>query len=447
MKLLKIQNISICLSVLVVILVFIGAAHVWEYGDDYMNIINLKEKSPMSYIFEFYFINDGRHLSPFGIIQMYLIKYTNAPLAVFVYLLSLFFSAWLILKILFDQFSDIVVKREHLLLFYAVICISLWPLYKDVVYWLTGGVYLIALLQGVILVYTVLNYYTNFEKNNSLFQKTFIALIVFLLGLNTQNLSLPIFFLVITLTIKVYHSNSRYIYYWFAIVLLPLITSMLVTNLAPGNFERFAQENKHLGSIVNYITAGFWMYYKFFNYSKLAMLAGFIFGLYVSNYFLSYLNKGNSKVALKNAFLCFILAIISMSPFLIAPDIARIRVYFFGMLFLALSALNLGVFIGFRFRPNKNLNALFINAFLIYGIVFFIWQLSLMIPLSHQVSDRKKYLESVRGSSNIIEYPALEIPANLYLIRWADAKRHKDWNKTKEYFELGGYIEVEKNNL
>ena len=175
-------------------------------------------------------------------------------------------------------------------------------------------------------------------------------------------------------------------------------------------------------------------------------LGGVSFGLVLP--FFASSSTGKSKIDNRKlwytAVVFALLALVSLLPFVIAPALARIRVYFFSIILLCIAACYIGIWLN-KLLSNKYIALLPIAGFLIYGIIFFTGQVMMMQDFGKQVGARKRYLDSRRGSQQPVYYPKLEMPESLHLIRWADAEMYGDWNKTKEYFELADYIEVGVN--
>ncbi len=433
-------------ATVVLLLVATGALLCWEYGDDYLNKIVLVGVNPIRYCWDLYFVQDGRHLSPAGFVQMFLVKYSDAPPAVFFYTILLYASCFFIYN---AWRRDISASHGSWmpggLLFAAVISIALWPLYKDVLYWLTGGYYLLALCQAVIL-FILVRYYIASAGAISISGKIVTALGIFLMSLNSQNIMLPAI-IVFGMYLLWKLVKTRRIDWGFAfVVLLPVFLAMLITNLAPGNFQRLHREQPDGAfSAAAHAKAVVMMYLKCFSYSKIAILGGLSFGLLIPA-LQSEAPKREAKWYFTRAFIFVLLAAISLLPFIIAPALARIRVYFFAIIFLAIAACYVGAWCS-GFLHKRLLQVIPITAFILYGIVFFSRQLIQMHSFGKEVETRKQYLESRRGSAQPVYYPKLELPETLHLIRWADAEMYGDWNKTKEYFELADYIEVGANEL
>ncbi|MFZ4671734.1 MAG: hypothetical protein ACOYLT_06950 [Flavobacterium sp.] len=377
-----------------------------------------------------------------------MIKYLDAFPGILIYLISYTCASWILFKLLLeDIFDKKEINKIAFMPFCLLMLIGIWPLYKDVLFWLTGGAYMLLLLQGIFLIVFMEKYF-RFQGTISKIKKSGLFILVFILGLNTQNLMLPVLFISLARAYQIYLSNSKRIVEWLLVITLPIIFSMIFTSFAPGNFLRLHKEQTIIDlSPFTLFQNSITIYLRFFNYSKWVAFTGFIFGLsipyFIENY--SHNFKKHSKLYLKRFLFFFFLSFLSMLPFILAPNIARIRVYFIGMIFLYIAFLFLGLkFTGLNsiVKKYKFINLL-TSSILLVGIFYMIFQIQLLIPFSKEVEKRKEFLESKRKTKEIISYKKLILPENLSLIRWADYKKYKDWDKTKEYYDLGGYIELE----
>jgi hypothetical protein len=434
--------ISFCFLFSFIIFAFFS----WNYGDDYLYKVAMKDTSPIKFIMDLYLTHDGRHLSPFGIIQMYIIKYFDAFGGILIYLLAYFMASWILFKKLISDLSvDKKIDKIYFLPFSFLLLFGLWPVYKDVLFWLTGGAYMLALLQGFLL-FALVDYLFRINLNISTPKKIVYSIIILLLSLNSQNLMLILLFFSFIAFYKIYVLDKKISYKWVLIVILPIILSMLITSLAPGNFSRISREEPNLNLNFFTLLENFKMiYFRFFIYSKWVIFFGLIVGLSISYYCREKINYKPTRFYFEKILFFVFVSVLSMLPFILVPNIARIRVFFIGMVFLFVAFFYLGVYFSnlklFKVKPVLiNLVPLLS---IIFGVLFMTQQIKLVIPFSRQVEQRANFLESNRGSSDTIYYKKLQIPKELVLIRWADYERYKDWDRTKEFYELGGYVETE----
>jgi hypothetical protein len=418
----------------------------WNYGDDYLYKVAMKDISPIKFIMDLYLTHDGRHLSPFGIIQMYIIKYFDAFGGILIYLLAYLIASWILFKKLISDLSvDKKIYKVYFLPFSFLLLFGLLPVYKDVLCWLTGGAYMLVLLQGFLL-FTLLDYLLRINLNISNLKKIVYSIIILLLSLNSQNLMLIILFFSFIAFYKIYVFDKRISYKWILIVILPIILSMLITSLAPGNFSRISREESNLNLNFFKLLENFKMiYFRFFIYSKWVISFGLIVGLAISFYYKETVNYKPPRFYFEKILFFVFASILSMSPFILVPNIARIRVFFIGMVFLFIAFFYLGVYCSnlklFKVKPVV-INLLPLLS-ITTGVLFMTQQIKLVIPFSRQVEQRATFLESNRGSNDTIYYKKLLIPKELVLIRWADYKNYGDWDKVKEYYNLKYYIELE----
>ena len=322
--------------------------------------------------------------------------------------------------------------------------IGIWPVFKDIVYWQTGGVYSFFVFQTILLIYliTLETLYRFKEKSYTL--DIWTVIIAFLCSLNTQNLIFPVFLVF-----------AIYLVYQFAILklkpsklqfllLLAIIVGQLVINLAPGNFVRMSSESKESFTLLELVFNFFNILLRAANYSKISIIGGLVLGLYISS------NCINSKFTNRNLTLLsiafFLMAIFSLAPFIIAPVLARVRVFFSFMLFGFIGSVVLGYLIG-RLSATKLkwFKAFGLTAYFLYGAIFFVWQISIFIPFSKEVSIRENILQNAKGSNEIVVYKALPKPNNLHLIRSPIYGENNGWRKDLEtFFGIKEFQEIQE---
>lgn len=438
------NRIITALAIVFILLIVTGALFCWIYGDDYLYKFQMRGISPLEFIVNLYYQHDGRHLSPFGVIQMFMIKYLSAPPGILIYLAAYIVASLIIFKMIIrDVAMNMRFNITSFGIFTAGLLVGLWPLYKDVLYWLTGGAYMLALLQAVTLVYLFEVLKTRCSSVNNV-RSILLGICVFVLALNTQNVMLPVLgWIAFRIYLKAQKANK-----WSLIIqfIMPVICAVLVTNLAPGNFKRITAEQSPLEfDALEVIETFIFIVGKFLRYSKWALLGGVLVGMYLSVEQAYHRHVSRSKMKLLGFRVLYfvILAVLSLMPFILVPDMARIRVYFFGMIFLFMA----GYYLSFLFvRMLKQFNPIWrqvpLLCYLTFGLAFLIFQLSLMIPFSYKVAKRAKFLNGMRKSKEIVTYPRLVPPENLFVIRWADYERYGDWDRVADYYELRGYIEL-----
>ena len=433
-----IQKLITILSAFFLLLIFIAGGLTWRYGDDYLISLGFKKYQIFEYAIYLYNNWDGRHLTLPGIIQLYILKYLQANISVIIYILVYIVTILVIRKIILIYKDFFAIKKiPNALLMSSLFFIAVWPLFKDVVFWQTGGAYCIHLLQGVILIYLALHFsYNKTLTNLSFIRLEFLFIFCFLLSASSQNLSLPILILASFLLVyKIgFVDKNRFIKYAIFII-IPIIIGIIYISIAPGNFIRM--KNEIILPInempINYLN----ILFKFLIYSKWSFLSGISLGL------LTIVEK-QSKVQIKNIILigisCLLLAFISLLPFSISSTLARIRVYFFPMFFLWLAGWCIGIFLLKYF--NKKVILIFpAICLLIFFSYFMANQILIMAPFSNKIQERRLFLEKNKGSNQIIRYEKLIIPNDLVIIRWPNKNKAGDWNWTKEYYDFFGYDE------
>jgi hypothetical protein len=373
---------------------------------------------------------------------MSFIKYLNAPMAIIIYLIAFVFCCFFIWKkILYDL--DIKIKKWNVnfFLFTIMLLCGLWVVYKDVLFWLTGGAYMLMLLQGIFLTNICLNLIDTTEtKPVKKIYIVFSFVLIFILSLNTQNLMIAI----MVFNLIYIFQKKKNIFNNLILIILPIILGMIFVSMAPGNFIRINKEQPDLNlSIMHILSNAISIYAKFLVQAKTIIIAALLFGFYI---FYFQIQKRNSLLFyLKRISLFTFLSLLSLSPFIFVPVLARIRVFFVALVFLFIAVVYLAICISGYLKVVyfKHIVAASILFFLLFAIKFMYVQDKLLYNFAKEVKIRADYLESKRGSNEIVTYKRLIIPDSLYIIRWADYKNYGDWDKVKEYYNLKDYIELE----
>ncbi len=428
------------ISIIIACIVF-GAFLSHQYGDDYLIYNEIIGEPFFKALWYQYMTWDGRVLSIGGIARNFLILYTGATFSIIVFLIVYFLTCGVISKFL-KVFLSLKISLRLNIIIFTVFMIGIWPVYKDIVYWQTGGQYSFWVLQILVIIYLVGKESVYQLEGNSSKYKALTIIICLVCSLNTQNLIFPVFVIFIAFLVyqfkflNVNPSKAQYI------SLVAIIISQLIINLAPGNFTRLNLESKEsftlLQLIINYLT----ILMRAANYSKIAMIGGLVLGLSFS------LEETKRKISNKNLILLGIaflsMAIISLAPFMIAPVLARVRVFFSFMLFGFIATIFIGVLIGrvtsAKLDPIKRLS---LPIFYLYGAIFFIWQMSILIPFSQEVHKRENILLEAKDSNAIVIYKSLPKPNNLLLIRSPIYAENNGWRKDLErFFGIKEYQEV-----
>ncbi|MFC2188735.1 DUF6056 family protein [Fulvivirgaceae bacterium LMO-SS25] len=432
------------LMIAIIVCLLIGAFLSYQYGDDYLVYNELVGRPFIKQLWFQYMTWDGRVLSVGGLMRNLLILKTGATFSIIIFLITYLITC-IILKKLLEELQIKTSRKGISMVIFTAFMVAIWPVFKDIVYWQTGGQYSFWILQIVLIIYLFTKEaILRIGSSKSINHPFTSLLIVLICSLNTQNLIFPVFLVF-----------AIYLVYQFAflkqkpsslqyLLLLSVILGQLVINLAPGNFVRLSSESKEsftlLELVFNYIN----ILLRAANYSKISLIGGLVLGLYFSS------NSINSKFTNKNLTLLsiafFLMAIFSLAPFIIAPVLARVRVFFSFMLFGFIGSIVLGYVIGrLSGQKLKWFKEFGLTAYFLYGAIFFFWQISIFIPFSKEVSARENILQNAKGSNEIVVYKALPKPNNLYLVRSPIYGENNGWRKDLEtFFGIKEFQEIQE---
>lgn len=394
-----IKQVTFLISILFLLILIISFGYYYQYGDDFIFLNLLNEKNIIQAIIDKYLNWDGRHLSFGGIMQMVGFAYLGPTLSLFLGLASLSFSIWLLLKtlILKFEFKDFI---SVLVLF----LIGLFPFYKDVLFWQTGIIYLYFFLQSVLIIFLY--------KNEFHYRKIiWLYIFVFLLAFNSQNFNLAV--LTYIWLYDFFKSKWSFFDEKRIVFSLLIILGTIIMSIAPGNFIRIengSDSAPQLSNILELVT----IYFKAFNYCKYLLLLGIFGGILYGSRLKPYFHQ---------EFWPFLAAgIISLTPFLLYPDLARIRVFFLLGAFLFFSGYVLGGLTKLDFIKSSGI---FLAPL---GISFGLWilfnQLLLLKDHSFQIKKRHEYLLKNSGSMSV-EVEWIKRDYDLFIIRSPDYS--KEW--------------------
>ncbi len=382
----------------------------YQYGDDLIFLNILKDMNVGEAIVYKYMYWDGRHLSPAGILQMIGFKFLGPFFSLVLGLGCLGVAVWLWLRML--GFRPAVLES---LLIWVLFLIGLFPFYKDVLFWQTGVIYLYFFLQMTL----VLALYKGVLGPMGIFK----YFLVFLLSLNSQNFNLAVlgYLFVFEVAQSEFFNKKRFGLFCGIIVLATTLIS-----IAPGNFVRIEQGTESSIALEN-LTTMFFVYLKALNYTKYFFFLGLVGGLYVG--------FSQSHESKKDLWASIVAGFVSLAPFVLYPDLARIRVFFSLGIFLFFSGLLIGVWLKAAFKlPSFGLLPL-TSVFI--GLWILVNQVILLKGHSDKILQRHSFLVSQKGAS-YASHP--EIPRNydLFIIRSPDYT--KEWDKDfLEFYEIGEF--------
>lgn len=414
------KNISLNLSFLYLGGMILIIFFTWGYGDDFFILNRINDKSIIDSMVYFYNNWDGRQFSPGGFIHFFSFKYLSINLGI-----GFIFISWAIFLFFILRILDLNFKIRDFIITLTLFLIGLYPFYKDILFWKTGGFYVYFLVQAAGILWF---YKSRFIKNH------FVEFaVIFLLSLSSINIIFPIFIFFLFLFFKsIWLKDNKLIgrnfYYLIAIFL-----GILFVSLSPGNSIRMNSEGIVFLSFFEAIPKFLLLLYKSLNYSKYSFILGVL-----SASLLSFNQRISKNKVLKIAFSILILSLFSVFPFILTPSLARIRVFFSLATILFFS----GCFFGSLFNyliKSEIINVLIMLTVLFANILLF-FQIKLIIPHSKKIEKREIFLLDNYNSHKDIIYSKILKPPGLVIIRSPDY--NFEWNSDLvDYYKLNSYTE------
>lgn len=307
---------------------FLLSFNKFAWADDYSFQMMLKNNNLFEWAWERYLTFDGRHLTIWGLIQGFNIKYLPLQLTIALYFIVFAFGIAIIFKQLF--FTNITNKQNAIISILTII-LSFLIIYRahafETIYWSVGGLY--SLILGGFACWFYLLGKIEFTKERYFFKMAFYILSL-LIGSSTQNLSVAILFILLfKIIIEKKWKNSQ-----LQIGFLLVLAGTLIISLAPGNTSRGLNVNSIDFSILGLINNFTSLNIQYINLSRSSIIISFPIALllYKSG------NISNSKNNFKNAILFLGAALSTVLPFIILPEgLASNRTAIYFQLFFSLS--------------------------------------------------------------------------------------------------------------
>lgn len=313
-----VKYILLILSALVFIGLIINCIPTFLWTDDYSFASSLDRYGVFEFVWKMYNGWDGRHLTPSGLTQAFLIKYSNAPFTTFI---------WVICYILAFVFLSKQLVRSNCATMTALLCSSFLIIFQShlfqTLYWSVGGLYSMILLIGAVWLY----YYK--RENHNVF---LLYSLSFVAGATSQNFSISLLSIV-AIDLMIEYKKRRILNTQWMIALVFLFFGTLFITFAPGNSARAGVVVEDWSVI-----------------SKLEMmLNNYINGLILTKpiYFLaplfgliSYPIKKENRNNLSDGVKYIIAAFASLAPFILLPAMmsaeARTTIFFQFFIFIGI---------------------------------------------------------------------------------------------------------------
>ena len=439
----------------------------WPSADDYLVYGQVRDHSLFGYMSYYYLNWDGRFSS--FLIQSILFHVFNFNYSFLIVLISSI--SFITLIYLLSRFIGNLEKSVNWVYVFfinlPILFISLLPILREVVYWATGGIYVITsaiVFFWIYLVYLLL--FRNLKLKNK-FINIFFIIFSFLIGGISQNLSLSLIFLAISFLIIskkycIYKINRIVI----LISLLFLIISSLLIYVAPGNYVRGAIIfNKLDFTIINLFKNYLIVIHNYSNILFRVIVFGVVSAIFTALICFNY--SKNNDFSTKNFFnlnkfnfiiysLFLIAALVSIIPFVLVPDAAVPRsgiyfyifsfIFFYGIIF-KLFYFILSTIIKKSFKPKLTFLTIFLVIFSFFN--FFLIQTSIKeiiydLPVRNQMVERNTYLRNLQTEekNKDLEINPIQLPVfgkDPQIIHFFEIKEDKSFRVNvwiSEYFGL-----------
>ena len=432
------SNISVYLPLiasfffLVTLLLICLNAVFWTGGvDDFDIKMYISEHGHWQYLKNSYQHWDGRAVSPLFLFRNILIINWSAELiavfTTFVLIAVSFFLQRMVSMILGYRKTDWYVSLNLTFL----VTLSLWlimrPHMARSIYWATGSIYTLFNLS----VFAALFY--TFKKKRSL---PLVYTLIFIASLSGVNVSIGLVAIL---------STSRFFGVWKQnwredlILIVVLISGTALCSLAPGNFERAVVSGK-LSVNPLIMLNGFYVVLKeYLSMSKWLILSAIITGLYLT----SNLKKKHiisSRVVFRWFFIFIIGSLGTILPFILLPGSAskHTSVYFQSFLFVAVLLMMIHVFHSMRIYKYKIIILVCTLSFLLWGTKTAYSQYNLGKGVKIQILKRYEYLESKRGTKELILLDSIKTPIFLFTTTIWDMTADPDYYLNRMYSKYFG---------
>ncbi len=211
----------------------------WFSGDDLCFKIELARYSVLDKAWLQYLHWDGRSLGLASLLQLFCLKYFSAPVITFIWASAFIANSFLVLKIaaIDKPVPENKISMVSIALLSSMMWLGMWKLIPDILYWPTGGWYVVMCLLGLFWIYFIS---IEIRAENFSRKKYFSVFIIsFICGNNSHNFIVPLLlFGLIELLHSMFFMNNKRAVYFILSALSGLILSAYIVMLAPGNIER-----------------------------------------------------------------------------------------------------------------------------------------------------------------------------------------------------------------
>lgn len=233
----------IVLSLLILLMLMLNAYYVWNWGDDYLIKHFYQKRSPITYLWDDYFVFDGRSLNPGYIISRICLDYDIPYLStIFATVLLLLIAVFIIMII--NRSRQLEWKKEFvpIIVIVTILWLALFNSLNEILYWQTGMLYMVELF---LIAWLYMLLVTGTQSTG------LIIILAFLAGMSSPNAVIAVMFVLILEYVNLRKEKAIVSQYKAAV--LALSVGLLIVVLAPGNSVRWNIEGgadyKALGNV------------------------------------------------------------------------------------------------------------------------------------------------------------------------------------------------------
>lgn len=420
----------------------------WYWSDDYVFMMRIEKLGVFGHLVDGYLTLDGRFLSLQGLLQASLIGFFS-PLAI-IAIWNLLFGVFSFSILSFITF-EFNIKRYILgysvinrILLFIVIYYALWfsfaYILSDILYWATGGVYIVNLV-----IYSLfLFFFSKLLKSQTPSGLVFLIILGVnggLIGINGAFSLLCFLFIEFSLHFQMVRKNN-YLKSIFVGGFFSVIAGMLLNLFSPGNYSRASiHESSFDLSIIELIKVfpeilARYSYYSLFAFLMAGFFIYYVFGAHVFidkkklsfKEIISFLFPKNALMFLFK-YKYFFVGIASIIPILFVPEFSgrRTAIFFVLCVFLGSFYIIYSFFLHYNFLDLERINKF--NTLARRGVLIVVFSLFILIfvhnfcfgrIIKYQMLDRDKFLIENSKNVNIIGVEPIIVDKVPFAVKFHD---------------------------
>jgi hypothetical protein len=452
-----ISKVNKIVLLVLLINIFLLSIFSWRWADDYGMYNNIIKAGGILQSLNYGYFNwDGRFFSVLALIQACLLKLQSPELGSLIWVSCFFLTVYFVFKELKFLFS---LNKNLIFIIACFILYGLREVASENVFWLTGGIYSATIF---FFIYWFYKFRCLINNLNEIKVKDYILLIVLTIicSQNGPQVSASMFvsfFLLSFLTNKGYYRIKRFYVYVLPLLFLVVIFA-LITILAPGNNSRIEKTEIKLDiydftQLVNNFIKVFKLYLSY-NLKLIFSLSVILLPicLIIKESFIDIMAKYRRSLKLIISY--WVIAISSISPFVLYPDFAAPRTIlifsFFFILFLIPHIVLFYKYIFFKlniFQTEKYYVSVLLIVFIPLIVIEFSWIKRSYIA-KIEINKRYELLYNVKNSKKDVKVEKLnlDLPQIKVFHDIQDDTCHYINHDLAEYYGLKslGYIENKK---